>query len=275
MSYQSDLDLILIYEDDGQTQGNESTNNIHFFSELAQRVIKSLGQHSPLGRLYQVDMRLRPTGKSGSLVVPLEGFRKYYAEGSAQLWERQALTRGRVVFGDEAFGQRVIGVIHDAAYGPNWQPSMADEILTMRKRMEANSRGENDLKRGFGGIVDVEFLVQLLLLKYGRSHLQIVHPHVLDALEALQKTKLLAPETCQSVVDHYQFLRTVESRQRMVYQQSQDTLPTAKEDLIKLVRRLGYQDREPQQAVDHFLKDLQTRTARMRAIFLALIEHER
>ncbi|HQR06299.1 MAG TPA: bifunctional [glutamate--ammonia ligase]-adenylyl-L-tyrosine phosphorylase/[glutamate--ammonia-ligase] adenylyltransferase [Gemmatales bacterium] len=275
MSYQSDLDLILIYEDDGQTQGSESTNNIHFFSELAQRVIKSLGQHSPLGRLYQVDMRLRPTGKSGSLVVPLEGFRKYYAEGSAQLWERQALTRGRVVSGDDLFGQQVIEVLHEAAYGPVWLPSMADEILTMRKRMEASSKGDNDLKRGVGGIVDVEFLVQLLLLKYGRIHPQIVHPNVWDALAAIQGVKLLDGIICQSVVDHYQFLRTTESRQRMVYQQSLDTLPTTKEDLVKLVRRLGYQVKEPQQAVEQFLKELGNRTARMREIFLKVVEDER
>ena len=214
MSYQSDLDLILIYEDDGQTQGRagESTNNIHFFSELAQRVIKALGQHSPLGRLYQVDMRLRPTGKSGSLVVPLEGFRKYYAEGSAQLWERQALTRGRVVYGDDAFGMNVVIVLHEAAYGPAWSPGMADEILAMRKRMEASGRGENDLKRGAGGIVDVEFLVQLLLLKYGRSHPQIIFANAWDVLAAVKKTKLLEPATCQSVVDHYQFRKSTIDR---------------------------------------------------------------
>jgi [glutamine synthetase] adenylyltransferase / [glutamine synthetase]-adenylyl-L-tyrosine phosphorylase len=238
-------------------------------------VIKALGQHSPLGRLYQVDMRLRPTGKSGSLVVPLEGFRKYYAEGSAQLWERQALTRGRVVYGDATFGESAVAVLHEAAYGPAWSPGMADEILAMRKRMEASSRGENDLKRGAGGIVDVEFLVQLLLLKYGRSYPQIVFANVWDVLAAVKKTKLLEPATCQSVVDHYQFLRTVESRQRMVYQQTLDTLPTTKEDMAKLVRRLGYHEKAPLQAVDHFLADLNERTARMRAIFLEVIERER
>jgi glutamate-ammonia-ligase adenylyltransferase len=112
-------------------------------------------------------------------------------------------------------------------------------------------------------------------LKYGRTHPQIVHSHVWDALAALQTANLLDPIIGKNVVEHYQFLRTIESRQRMVYQQSLDTLPTAKDDLIKLVRRLGYQEKDPQQAVDHFLIELRDRTARMRTIFLQLIEEER
>lgn len=277
MSYQSDLDLILIYEGDGQTQAGlgESTNNVHFFSELAQRIIKSLGQHSPLGRLYQVDMRLRPTGKSGSLVVPLEGFRKYYAEGGAQLWERQALTRGRAVYGDAVFARQAMATVHEAAYGPSWSPAMAEEIVSMRKRMEANSKGEHDLKRGSGGIVDVEFLVQLLLLKYGKSLPQIIQPNVWDALGAIHSAGLLEAQNYQKIVDHYLFLRTVESRQRIVHNQSMDTLPTSSEDMVKLVRRLGYQEADGSQAVARFMNDLSERTARMRELFLQIVEREK
>src|SRR5262249_57733041 len=99
MSYQSDLDLIVVYEGDGKTgpppwasrfDRFELTDNFHFFTELARRIIRAVSHHGPLGRLYHVDMRLRPTGQSGSLVIPLGGFRRYYQEG-AQLWERQAL----------------------------------------------------------------------------------------------------------------------------------------------------------------------------------------
>src|SRR5262249_41845871 len=109
VSYHSDLDLILVYEGDGRTvppPGSsrfdtlELTDNFHFYTELARRIIKVASFLGPMGRLYHVDMRLRPTGKSGSLVIPLNEFKKYYEDGGAQLWERQALTRGRVVFGD-------------------------------------------------------------------------------------------------------------------------------------------------------------------------------
>ena len=102
LSYHSDLDLLMIYEGDGRTgppagasrfERYELTDNFHYFTELAQRVIKVAGVLGPMGRLYQVDMRLRPTGKSGALVIPLTEFRRYYEEGGAQLWERQLLTR--------------------------------------------------------------------------------------------------------------------------------------------------------------------------------------
>ncbi|HMF11199.1 MAG TPA: bifunctional [glutamate--ammonia ligase]-adenylyl-L-tyrosine phosphorylase/[glutamate--ammonia-ligase] adenylyltransferase, partial [Gemmataceae bacterium] len=120
MTYHSDLDLILVYEGDGQTgpppgatrfDRFDLTSNIHFFTEFAQRIIKTASVLGPFGRLYQVDMRLRPTGKSGSLVIPLTEFQRYYAEGEAQLWERQALTRARVVHGDAAFGEDVMRAV--------------------------------------------------------------------------------------------------------------------------------------------------------------------
>src|SRR5262249_52293375 len=125
MSYHSDLDLILIYEGDGRTgpatPGSPSgpftlTDNFHYFTELGQRIIKSAGMLGPLGRLYEVDMRLRPTGKSGSLVVPLAEFRRYYQGGGAQLWERLALMRGRVVYSDPDFAHDVKAAVYMGAY---------------------------------------------------------------------------------------------------------------------------------------------------------------
>ncbi len=129
MSYHSDLDLVVIYEGDGRTgpppgasrfDRFELTDNFHFFTELAQRIIKVTSFLGPQGRLYQVDMRLRPTGKSGSLVLPLTEFRKYYEEGGAQLWERQALCRGRVLFGDSAFAQEVLAAVEEGVCGLPW-----------------------------------------------------------------------------------------------------------------------------------------------------------
>lgn len=275
MNYQSDLDLVLLYEEDGQTRNptGEATDNVHYFSELAQRVIKAVSQHGPLGRLYQADMRLRPTGKSGSLVVPVTRFRNYYAEGAAQLWERQALTRARIVVGDPEFDPIVTAAIHDAAYHPAWSSAMVEEITTMRKRLEA-SRDAGDLKRGIGGIVDVEFLVQLLLLKYGREYPSICQPNIWDALAALRETKLLDNITADAITHHYDFLRTLESRQRIVQNQSLDSLPVSQDDLIKLVRRLGYKQGEATEAVAQFKQELARRTREMRAIFMKVVAIE-
>src|SRR5205085_6004947 len=177
LNYHSDLDLILVYEGDGRTgppagatrfDRFDLTDNFHFFTEFAQRIIRAAGHQGPTGRLYPIDMRLRPTGRSGSLVIPLTEFRRYYAgqecpahqEGGAQLWERQALTRARVVHGDAEFGREVMGVVAQGAYGLPWRPELVDEIRDMRERVE-ESGSDRDVKRGYGGMVDVEFLVQL------------------------------------------------------------------------------------------------------------------
>lgn len=276
MNYQSDLDLVLLYEEDGQTLQpyGEGTDNVHYFSELAQRVIKALGRHGPLGRLYQADMRLRPTGKSGSLVVPLARFRRYYAEGTAQLWERQALTRARIVVGEGSLADEAQQAIHDAMLSATWSPDMVEEIVTMRKRLESSRVGD-DLKRGSGGIVDVEFLVQLLVLKHGRAHPAICQPNIWDALAALQQNQLLDEATTTAIVRHYDFLRTLESRQRIVQNQALDSLPESGEDLVKLVRRMGYKQPKIDEAVAQFQHDLAQRRQEMRDVFLRVVEYER
>src|SRR5437660_3053234 len=220
LSYHSDLDLILVYEGDGRTgpppeasrhDRYEQTDNFHFFTELMQRIIRVTSLLGPMGRLYQVDMRLRPTGKSGSLVIPLTEFRRYYEEGGAQLWERQALTRARVVYGDADFGEEVMAAVGAGAYGLAWRPELADEVRGMRERLEL-SRSERDVKRGFGGIVDVEFLVQLFQLKYGALLPALRSPNTWEALGGLRVTGLLGEDESRVLREGYDFLRLVESR---------------------------------------------------------------
>jgi glutamate-ammonia-ligase adenylyltransferase len=227
-----------------------------------------------MGRLYQVDMRLRPTGKSGSLVIPLTEFRRYYEEGGAQLWERQALTRARVVFGDAEFGRAVMDVVEQGAYGLEWRPEIADEIRAMRERLEA-SRGERDLKRGIGGIVDVEFLVQLFQLKYGKEVAALRTPNTWEALESLRTTGLLSEADFAILRAGYDFLRLVEGRLRIVHNRSLDELPEGKEDLEKLARRLGCEPFFGASAADRFLADLDRNTQQTREVFNRIIAEER
>jgi glutamate-ammonia-ligase adenylyltransferase len=279
LSYHSDLDLILVYEGDGLTQPPagatrfdrfERTTNFHYFTELAQRIIKATSFHGPLGRLYSVDMRLRPTGKSGSLVCPLAEFRRYYELGGGQLWERQALTRARVVYGDAAFGAEVMTAVTDAAFGLSWRPELADEVHAMRERIEAG-RSERDLKRRFGGIVDVEFAVQLFALRYGRDYPGLRTGNTREALEALHAAALLAEPDYAVLRDGYDFLRLVESRLRIVYNRSLDELPEAEDDLEKLARRLGFDAGESGAAAQQFLAELDKHTRQIREVFLRLV----
>ena len=183
LNYHSDLDLMLIYEGDGRTKPPpgatrfdryEATDNFHFFTELAQHIIRATSYLGPMGRLYQIDMRLRPTGRSGSLVLPLAEFRRYFAaapdgpthpHSDAQLWERQALTRARVVHGDADFAGEVANAVSEAACALAWRPELADEIVAMRERMEA-SRGRprpqaRPRRRGGCGIFDAALPIEI------------------------------------------------------------------------------------------------------------------
>ncbi|HMC65782.1 MAG TPA: bifunctional [glutamate--ammonia ligase]-adenylyl-L-tyrosine phosphorylase/[glutamate--ammonia-ligase] adenylyltransferase, partial [Gemmataceae bacterium] len=283
LSYQSDLDLILVYEGDGRTgpppgasrfDRFDLTDNFHYFTELGQRIIKVAGVLGPMGRLYHIDMRLRPTGKSGSLVIPLSEFRHYYEGGGAQLWERQALTRARVVYGDAGFGEEVIVAVRRAAYGVPWRPEFADEIRGMRDRLEA-SRSERDLKRGFGGIVDIEFLVQLFQLKYADRFAALQTTNTWEALDALQDAQLISRQEHDSLRSSYDFLRLVESRLRIVHNRSLDELPETAEDLEKLARRLGCEPAPGLTAGERLLAELDRHMTQTRELFLDVVARER
>jgi glutamate-ammonia-ligase adenylyltransferase len=282
LSYHSDLDLILVYEGDGRTAPPpgasrftrfDVTDNFHFFTEFAQRLIKVAGVLGPMGRLYQVDMRLRPTGKSGSLVIPLPEFRRYYEGGGAQLWERQVLTRARMVCGDADFGAEVMAAVAECAYGVPWQPEMLTEIAGMRERLEA-SRSERSVKRGFGGIADIEFLVQLLQLKYGGAAPELRATNTWDALAALHARGLLTAEEHGALRASYDFLREVESRLRIVHNRSLDELPQTPEGLQTLARRLGF-EAGPVDAGHRFLAELERHTTQTRELFLRVVEREK
>ncbi|OWK41710.1 bifunctional [glutamate--ammonia ligase]-adenylyl-L-tyrosine phosphorylase/[glutamate--ammonia-ligase] adenylyltransferase [Fimbriiglobus ruber] len=281
ISYHSDLDLVVVYEGDGMTtrgpaEGgpDSTTTNFHFFTELSQRAIKALSQSEPLGRLYAVDMRLRPTGKSGSLVVPLAEFRRYFAGASCQLWERQSLTRSRAVRGAEAFADEVTQAVRAAVLGRPWAAKLVDEIRTMRDRLEANA-GPRNLKRGPGGLVDIEFLVQLLQLKYGREHPEILRPNLWDALDAIAAAGLLPRDEAAALREGYSFLRMVEARLRIVTDRPLTEIPESAEDREKLARRLGFDAQGGKSAADRFAEAHARVAADVRRLYRTITDRER
>jgi glutamate-ammonia-ligase adenylyltransferase len=258
--------LLLIYESDGTTTRGES--NQLYFTELAQRVIKTASRMGPMGRLYEVDMRLRPTGKSGSLVLPLSEFRRYFAGAGCQLWERQSLARARVVRGDAPFAEEVTGAIRAAALGPAWCPQLVDEVRAMRQKLEATA-SPRSLKRGPGGLTDVEFAVQLLQLKYGRERPEILLPNVWDALDALEAAGVLPPDSATALRTGYSFLRLVEARLRIVTDRPLTEIPEAADDQAKLAHRLGFD------GPAEFLAALRQTTANVRRCYDAITTRER
>jgi len=244
-NYHSDLDIIFLYQGDGQTQHQrrngrgQTTSNQHFFSELGQRIIKMATRLGPYGRLYEVDPRLRPTGRSGALAVPIDEFQRYFAEGAGQLWERQALCKGRIIYGSERSTQQALDAVHQAAFGLKWRPDFAQEIRKMRYRLESSASPHN-LKRGPGGTVDVEFAVQMLQLQHGGRRPEVRATGTLEAIDRLHAAGILSDDDHGKLSYGYRFLRSVESRIRLMNASARHDMPQSELELGRLAYLLGY-----------------------------------
>jgi [glutamine synthetase] adenylyltransferase / [glutamine synthetase]-adenylyl-L-tyrosine phosphorylase len=275
ISYHSDLDLLVVYESDGQTESDTgSTSLAHYFTDLAQRATRTLTQSGPMGRLYAVDMRLRPFGKSGSLAVPLKEFRRYFAaDGAAQLWERQALCRARVLGPADDFTRAVRAEITLALRATPWTDTSTAELVAMRRRLEAASTPRN-LKRGPGGLVDIEFALQLFQLKYGTKFPSILKPSVWEVFFPIRGTGLLSPTEATALTEHYTFLRSVEAKLRIVTDRPLNDLPDDVEALAALARRMGFDAHSGKLGVDRFVAELARITKDVRRIFDAITLRE-
>jgi glutamate-ammonia-ligase adenylyltransferase len=271
-NYHSDLDVIFLYDADGTTQPDrrgrkmQETTNQHFYGELGQRIIKTTTRLGPYGRLYEMDPRLRPTGRSGALATALDEFERYFAEGSGQLWERMALCKARAVFGSTAAIKRAMRVVRAACYDVPWRSENADEVYAMRMRMQETANPRN-LKRGAGGIVDVEFLVQMLQLAHEGRPETIRTPGTLDALAALHEADYLSADDHEFLSRAYRFLRNVEARIRLMNMPARHELPEDERDLARLARLLGYT------GTDKLLYDCQAYTTEVRRRFDRIVAH--
>ena len=268
-NYHSDLDLVFLFEAEGWTEPRGrgkgfTTTNGHFFSELGQRIIKRVSRMGPHGRLFEVDMRLRPTGKSGALALPTGAFLRYFTEGAGQLWERQALCKSRVIFGSPAASAAAMEAVWRAAFEPAWQPQHAQEIRQMRVRLQEGASQRN-LKRGPGGTVDTEFVVQMLQLAHGGTDPSIRVPGTLDAIAALRRGDYLSSDDADYFARSYRFQRSIEARIRLMNATGRHDLPTDSEELAKLAFLLGYRD--PRQLEEEALAIFRENRTRFDRVF--------
>lgn len=174
-----------------------------------------------------------------ALATSLPELIRYFEEGEGQLWERLALCKARVVYGEPAAAQRTMDAIWRVTYGRAWQASDADEIYQMRMRLEETASPRN-IKRGRGGIVDIEFLVQMLQLRHAGLPLPIRVPGTLDALAALRDAGHLGEADYTFLSEAYRFLRNVEARIRLMNAAVRHDLPSDDLELAKLARLLHY-----------------------------------
>jgi glutamate-ammonia-ligase adenylyltransferase len=198
MTATSDLDLIIVYDFDPehpQSDGPRSLYGAQYFARLTQRLISALSSQTNYGALYDVDMRLRPSGRSGPVATSIESFASYQ-ESEAWTWEHMALTRARVVSAPPAFAARVERVVHAVLCRPRDAVVVAQDVVDMRQAI-AKEKGEKspwDLTSVAGGLVDVEFVAQHLQLVHAAEHPGILDTSTARALDKAWRLGLLSAE---------------------------------------------------------------------------------
>src|SRR5213594_874498 len=206
----SDLDLFVVFGEDGKTDGADPVDAHWFYSLAAERLAGVLGDITAAGVAFPVDLRLRPGSKGSGFASSVPAAERYYAE-YGDLWERQTLTRSRICWGDARLARRVRAMIRHHAFGAALGPRGLKEIAEVRTRMELElgkeTPGRLHVKFGRGGLVDVEFLVQALQLKHGAEHPEVRRPATTAGLAGLSRAGALSPESARELTEHYRFLR--------------------------------------------------------------------
>ncbi len=235
LSYLSDLDVVFVHdgslEHDTQTsEGQKSINSREFYTRLAQRVITMLGTHTMSGKLYEVDMRLRPSGESGLLVTTLPAFEKYQTD-EAWTWEHQALVRSRAVAGSESMGKQFETLRAHILAAPRDVNKLANDVIAMRKRMreeltrKAGRKSKQPtfvIKQGEGGIVDIEFIVQFLVLSQSGQCAPLTrYSDNIRILEQALRCELLSTAHINSLTQSYLALRSTLHEYALQYSEDQ------------------------------------------------------
>jgi [glutamine synthetase] adenylyltransferase / [glutamine synthetase]-adenylyl-L-tyrosine phosphorylase len=215
LGYGSDLDLVFLHDSTGQgqqTTGPKVVDNEVFFLRLAQRLVHVLTVHTPAGRLYEVDVRLRPSGKGGLAFTQIGAFEEYQRR-EAWTFEHQALLHSRWVAGDAALGTAFERIRREVLAGAVRREGLREEILAMRERMRAEHghprEGEFDLKHDRGGITDIEFLAQYWVLRHVREHPPLAEfSDTIRHLESVGSAALVDHRVVDRLVDAYRTFRS-------------------------------------------------------------------
>ncbi|UCD58975.1 MAG: bifunctional [glutamate--ammonia ligase]-adenylyl-L-tyrosine phosphorylase/[glutamate--ammonia-ligase] adenylyltransferase, partial [Candidatus Hydrogenedentota bacterium] len=245
MNYASDLDVIFVYSSEGETRGDASDpiSCQQFFVTLAARVMKKMSELNPYGYLYKMDARLRPDGNQGMLAVSADSFMDYQRRKSA-LWEKRAMIKMRPVAGDMTLGERLRDSVHSIIHAPDFfSPDVVDDAVAILGKIFEVVRAEEhegvQIKNAEGGIVEIEFLVQLLQLKHKPSSRELRTTNTLEALDALADGGHLSRQAHDDLSATLVLLRKVENRLRLMHDRSLNELPNDPDKLDKLALRLG------------------------------------
>jgi [glutamine synthetase] adenylyltransferase / [glutamine synthetase]-adenylyl-L-tyrosine phosphorylase len=245
LNYSSDIDLMFVYSDNGETNGAQPVSNKEFFKKLSNQLTELLSTYTVEGLCYRVDLRLRPEGRLGEVCVSLDGAKTYY-QARARDWELQMLIKARIAAGEPGPGRALLDAVEDRIYSSTLDFSAVEAMSATRDRIDERLAGKRggqgpaalDVKLARGGIRDIEFLVQCLQRLHGGRVPWVRHGGTLLALARLHDKNLLSPAEYQRLASAYQFLRYLEHRLQLLDDRQTHTLPSDAAELDVLARRM-------------------------------------
>ncbi len=244
LNYASDIDVLFVHDGDPDVA-----------DRVARALLSTMTNPTADGIVFRTDANLRPEGRSGPLSRTIESYASYY-EGWARTWEFQALIKARPVAGDAVLAERFMALATPRVWPERLDPDAIREIRAMKERAEDITQrqglSERELKRGRGGIRDIEFAVQLLQLVHGRHDESVRSPTTLDALHELAGGGYVDRPDADRLDRAYRFLRDVEHRIQLYDEQQSHTIPSEIQARTRLARVLGYRDSPERTALERF-----------------------
>jgi glutamate-ammonia-ligase adenylyltransferase len=271
LNLSSDIDVIFGFEAGGQCDGPGRLDNGAFFTRLARAAIANLSEVTEDGFCFRVDTRLRPFGQAGPLVASFNAMEQYY-QREGRDWERYALIKARPVAGDRAAGHRLLDALAPFVYRRYIDFGAVEALQEMHASIQADARRTervDDLKRGPGGIREIEFLAQTFQLLRGGRETGLRTHSLAEALDRIESLDLIRGSTAEQLRSDYTFLRKLENRVQALHDQQVHALP-AGEDLDRVVRAMRLPDPASLESELHSVRERVS--DRFRAMFPALPE---
>jgi glutamate-ammonia-ligase adenylyltransferase len=243
LNLSSDIDIIFCYPERGECDGRRGLANEQFFTRLARSVIRSLSEITVDGFCFRVDTRLRPFGDSGPLVSSFAALEQYY-QREGRDWERYALIKARPVAGDLASGRQLLDILKPFVYRRYIDFGAIEALRVMHANVREDALRKDrldDIKRGPGGIREIEFLVQTFQLLRGGREPALQTASMFTAVAGLQELQLLPEDTITEILAAYRFLRKTENRIQALHDQQTHKVPPG-EDGLRVARAMGYED---------------------------------
>ncbi len=249
LNYSSDIDVMFVFD------GPDDPEVYPWALELGEGIVQRLAATTEEGQVFRVDTSLRPEGRDGPLVRSLAAFRAYY-DRWAKPWEFQALIKSRPVAGDADLGERFMELVEPHVYPERLSPEAIREIRGMKARAEralaARGVAHREVKRGPGGIRDIEFAVQLLQLVHARRDTSLRSGNTIEALSALAHGAYVGDDDAADLVGAYRLLRKIEHRLQLAQERQTHTVPEDEASRRTLARSLGFRDSPTQTALEAF-----------------------